>query len=70
VLYHLLAVKPSPSDLSAVQQALVQEANDIPLRRAVVAPDAQIAFRAAMALGLSAQVFGGMEAAVKWLEQN
>jgi hypothetical protein len=70
VLYHMLDLDPSPRGLIGVQQALNQEIKDIPLKRAILVPDARLAFRAAIAFGTSSRVFSDLDAAVAWLEHD
>jgi hypothetical protein len=70
VLYHMLELEPSPTDTIAVQKALDREIENMPLRRAILVPNALLAFRAGMGFGWDAQVLGDMDKAVEWLEQD
>jgi hypothetical protein len=70
VLYHLLDLESSPRGLIAVQQALNRGIRDLPLRRAILVPDALLAFRAGIGFGWDARVFSAMDKEVQWLEQD
>ncbi|MFL6465306.1 MAG: hypothetical protein ACJ73N_12965, partial [Bryobacteraceae bacterium] len=70
VLYDLQEYEQAPMSLIAVQQALNHEVKDIPLKRAIVASNAKLAFSSRIAFGENSQVFSDMTRAVKWLEQD
>jgi len=68
VLYHMLDLEPSPSGTISEQQALNREIKQLPLKRAVLVPDALLAFRAGMAFGCDSRVFSDISSAIAWLK--
>lgn len=72
VLYDTLEMVPPPPQLTFVQRDLDEELGDVHLRRAIVVPNARLAFLARIAFGTGDyQVFyNDITAAIQWLSTD
>lgn len=72
VLYDVLEMQPPPAALTFVQRALDEDLGNVHLRRAIVVPNARLAYLARIAFGSGDyQVFyNDISAAIVWLNMD